>query len=156
MVWVSTFSNPESLKTCTAFSWIPSMLKSADVQKPAKGGDNQGAIYLWARLVEDSASEPRAYRLPYSEKLHEKVISALNSSRRGTRQQGTVMRRSGSGPRGAAERQHTIQCIPRAGSAAEAAALAGSSVAFALRSGYAPSVTRVSKSSTESLLRLYP
>ncbi len=97
MVWVSTFSNPESLKTCTAFSWIPSMLKSADVQKPAKGGDNQGAIYLWARLVEDSASEPRAYRLPYSEKLHEKVISALNSSRRGTRQQGTVTRRSGSG-----------------------------------------------------------
>jgi hypothetical protein len=90
VVWVSTFSNPESLKTCTAFSWIPSMLKWADVQKPAKGGDNQGAIYLWARLVEDSASEPRA------------------------------------------------------GSTAEAAALAGSSVAFALRSGYAPSVTRVS------------
>ena len=42
--------------------------------------------------------EPRAYRLPYSEKLHGQVISALDSARSGTRQLGTVTGRSGSGP----------------------------------------------------------
>ena len=74
------------------------VLISADVQEPAKGRDDQGAIYLWAKPVEGSASEPRAYRLPYSEKLHGQVISALDRSRSGTRQLGTVTGRSGSGP----------------------------------------------------------
>ena len=74
------------------------VLISADVQEPIKGRDDEGVIYLWAKAVEDPGSEPRAYRLPYSEKLHRQVVSALDSARSGTRQLGTVTGRSGSGP----------------------------------------------------------
>ena len=74
------------------------VLISADVQEPIKDRDDEGAIYLWAKPAEDSRSEPRAYWLPYSEKLHEQVISALDRSRSGTRQLGTVTGPSGSGP----------------------------------------------------------
>jgi hypothetical protein len=73
-------------------------LIAADVQEPIKGRDDKGAIYLWAKAAEDPGSEPRAYRLPYSKKLHGQVVSALDSSRKGTRQLGTVTGRSGSGP----------------------------------------------------------
>jgi hypothetical protein len=73
-------------------------LIAADVREPTKGGDDQGAIYLWAKPAEDPGSEPRAYRLAYGERLHGQVISALDSSRRGTRQLGTVTGRGSSGP----------------------------------------------------------
>jgi hypothetical protein len=74
------------------------VLISADVQEPVKGRDDEGAIYLWAKAVEDPGSEPRAYRLPYGEKLHGQVVSALDSARNGARQLGTVTGRGGSGP----------------------------------------------------------
>ncbi len=74
------------------------VLISADVQEPIKGRDDEGAIYIWAKPVEDSASEPRAYRLPYNKKLHGQVVSALDSARNGARQMGTVTGRGGSGP----------------------------------------------------------
>jgi hypothetical protein len=63
-----------------------------------EGRDDEGAIYIWAKVAEDPGSEPRAYRLAYSEKLHQQVVSALDRSRSGTRQLGTVTGRSGSGP----------------------------------------------------------
>ncbi len=74
------------------------VLISADVREPIKGRDDEGAIYLWAKPAEEPGSEPRAYRLPYSEKLHGQVISALDSARNGARQMGTVTGRGGTGP----------------------------------------------------------
>ncbi len=74
------------------------VLISVDVHEPIKGRDDEGAIYIWAKAPEDPGSEPRAYRLAYSEKLHQQVVSALDSARSGTRQMGTVTGRSGSGP----------------------------------------------------------
>ena len=61
-------------------------------------GADEGAIYLWVKAAEDPGSEPRAYRLAYSEKLHGQVVSALGRARNGARQLGAVTGRSGSGP----------------------------------------------------------
>ncbi len=68
------------------------------MHQPIKGQEEEGANYIWAKPVEDPGSEPRAYRLANSDKLHEQAAEALGSSRNGTRQMGTVTGRSGSGP----------------------------------------------------------
>lgn len=73
------------------------LLISAAVREPGKAGGDAGAIYIWARPVEDPAAEPRAYRLDYSRELHERVVAALASARDGTRQMGTVTGRGGAG-----------------------------------------------------------
>lgn len=74
------------------------VLIAAEVRDPDKGGGDEGAVYLWARPVDDPASAPRAYRLDYSRALHEQVVSALHNARGGSRQMGTVTGRSGAGP----------------------------------------------------------
>jgi hypothetical protein len=59
------------------------------------GREEEGANYIWAKVAEDPGSEPRAYRLACSDELHEQVAEALDRSRNGTRQMGTVTGRIG-------------------------------------------------------------
>lgn len=74
------------------------VLIAADVRDPDKAGSDPGAIYIWARPVDDPQAEPRAHRLDYSRELHQRVASALDSMRDGTRQMGSVTGPGASGP----------------------------------------------------------
>jgi len=53
-------------------------LIAAHVQQPNKITGDSGAIYLWLSQVENlrKNSPPRAYKLPYSDKLYEKIVVA--------------------------------------------------------------------------------
>lgn len=65
-------------------------LISAYVQEPNKATGSEGNIYLWATSVAagTDTSEPRAYRLPYSNELHQKVSAANVKLRKGLAQLG--------------------------------------------------------------------
>ena len=53
-------------------------LIAAHVQQPNKITGDEGAIYLWLAHIEDLStnSPPRAYELPYSNGLYEKIVVA--------------------------------------------------------------------------------
>jgi hypothetical protein len=53
----------------------------AQVDEPDPAAADPGRIYLWVEL---GAGAPRAYSLPYSRPLHERVQHALNALRRGS------------------------------------------------------------------------
>lgn len=65
--WPTTQQPPERFK-----------LIAAQVQQPDKVAGDEGAIYLWVTRIEDLTAygPPRAYKLPYSDLLHEVVIKA--------------------------------------------------------------------------------
>ena len=65
-------------------------LLSSEVHQPDKLTGEDGAIYLWAKEIEDITTQilPRAYALPYSNSLHEKIISAQSKIDRGIPQLG--------------------------------------------------------------------
>jgi hypothetical protein len=66
-------------------------LIAAHVQEPDKKSGTEGSIYLWARdLAAPPESAPRAYRLPFSVVLHERVVEAGTKLRRGLPQLGEV------------------------------------------------------------------
>lgn len=66
-------------------------LIAAHVQEPDKKNGFDGHIYLWARdLSAATDSEPRAYRLPFSAALHERVVEASTKLRRGLPQLGEI------------------------------------------------------------------
>ena len=73
------------------------VLISATVREPHKAGGDEGAVFIWARPVDEPRADPRAYRLDYSRELHERVLAALERARDGTRQMGAVTGRSGAG-----------------------------------------------------------
>lgn len=52
-------------------------LISAHVVQPNKETGEEGAIYLWLTEIENmtTSGEPRAYELPYSNELYEKIIN---------------------------------------------------------------------------------
>lgn len=52
-------------------------LISAHVVQPNKETGDEGAVYLWLTEIEDmkTAGIPRAYKLEYSNELHEKIIN---------------------------------------------------------------------------------
>ena len=54
------------------------LLVSTHVVQPDKETGADGAIYLWLTAIENMhrPAEPRAYRLEYSNTLHEKIIEA--------------------------------------------------------------------------------
>ena len=54
------------------------LLVSTHVTQPDKETGEDGAIYLWLTAIENMhrPAEPRAYRLEYSNALHEKIIEA--------------------------------------------------------------------------------
>jgi len=53
-------------------------LIAAHVEQADKQTGDDGAIYLWLSHIENmsATSPPRAYQLPYSDALHEKIINA--------------------------------------------------------------------------------
>jgi len=91
--WASTDSLPASFK----------LLQARIVDPHSLQGD-PGSIYLWVEaLDEDSRPSgiPRAYRLPYSEKLAEKIDHAADQIRAGHPQQGGRAADFGTGEGGA-------------------------------------------------------
>lgn len=65
--WPTTQGPPERFK-----------LVAVQVEQPDKVTGDEGAIYLWVTQIEDLTAygQPRAYKLPYSDLLHEAVIKA--------------------------------------------------------------------------------
>lgn len=65
--WPTTQQPPERFK-----------LLAAHVEQPDKASDEEGAIYLWINQIDDLTAygAPRAYKMPYSDLMHEAVIKA--------------------------------------------------------------------------------
>lgn len=65
--WPTTQQPPERFK-----------LLAAHVEQPDKASDEEGAIYLWINQIDDLTAHgaPRAYKMPYSDLMHEAVIKA--------------------------------------------------------------------------------
>ncbi len=65
-------------------------LLSTEVHQPDKLTGEEGAVFLWLKEVEDIRTHvlPRAYVLPYSSLLHERIISAQSKIDRGIPQLG--------------------------------------------------------------------
>lgn len=65
--WPTTQQPPERFK-----------LIAVHVKQPDKVSGDEGAIYLWVTQIDDLTAygPPRAYKLPYTDLLHEAVIKA--------------------------------------------------------------------------------
>ena len=65
-------------------------LIASHVQQPNKITGEDGYVYLWLTRIDDLASTnpPRAYRLDYSNELHERVINANSKLNKGIPQLG--------------------------------------------------------------------
>lgn len=65
--WPTTEQPPERFK-----------LLAAHVEQPDKAAGTEGSIYLWVTQIDDLTAygPPRAYKLPYSDLMHEVVIKA--------------------------------------------------------------------------------
>jgi hypothetical protein len=52
-------------------------LIAAQVEQPDKITGDEGAVYLWLTQIDDlsSSNPPRAYKLEYSNELHERIIN---------------------------------------------------------------------------------
>jgi hypothetical protein len=78
--WASAESLPRAFK-----------LVYARVVDPHSLEGDAGSIYLWVEALDEDhrpSGVPRAYRLPYSEKLAERIDHAVDQIRRGNPQQG--------------------------------------------------------------------
>ena len=53
-------------------------LLAAHVEQPDKASGKEGSIYLWINQIDDLTAygAPRAYKMPYSDLMHEVVIKA--------------------------------------------------------------------------------
>jgi len=86
-------------------------LVSEHVVQPDKHNDTEGAIYMWViNLAEDADRTPRAYQLPYKEKLHEDLLEAR---KRGLAQKGKRVEQSGSGGEGEPATAIKFQAMPK-------------------------------------------
>ena len=89
-----TYVSFENIKGWPAKAALPEkfVMLSGYVKEPGKRAGSEGYIYLWAlSLGEDRAGDaPRAYRLPYSPRLHKEVATAAKRQRRGIAQIGRV------------------------------------------------------------------
>lgn len=53
------------------------------IVQPGKQSGTEGAIYIWVTdLAAAAGEEPRAYRLPYIEQLHEDIVKATRKGQR--------------------------------------------------------------------------
>ena len=88
---ISFFSIPPLLGWPTS-SELPLKFKliAAEIAQPNKTTGAAGAIYLWVTQVDDldSTFPPRAYRLSYSDLLHERVLDAKIKLGKGVQQLG--------------------------------------------------------------------
>lgn len=72
------------------------VLLAAVIEEPGKtGGD--GALYVWVNALEGGrpASQPRAYRLPYSKDLHALLDEGMKKVRQGVAQMGSATPKAG-------------------------------------------------------------
>lgn len=62
------------------------------VQEPDKTGGHPGEIFLWATDLAGGSTrvEPRAYRVPFSDELHARIVEAGNKMRKGMPQIGEL------------------------------------------------------------------
>lgn len=67
-------------------------LNAVHVKQPNKITGEEGAIYLWLTEIDDleATGEPRAYRLPYSDPLYNRVNQARIKMKKGTEQMGEL------------------------------------------------------------------
>ena len=88
---VAYFSMPPLLGWPTTAD-LPAKFKlnAIYIEQPDKVTDKEGAIYLWLTEVDDleAMHEPRAYELPYSDPLYEKVNEARIKMKKGMEQLG--------------------------------------------------------------------
>ncbi len=79
MGWPSDDPLPERFRVLSAY-----------VVEPNKHLGTEGEIYLWVTDMEDdpNLAEPRAYRLPYDNERHKKIIKVIKKLRKGLPQLG--------------------------------------------------------------------
>lgn len=72
-------------------------LVAAHIQQPDKATEDAGAIYLWITDARDLAYSPapRAFRLPYSQSIHELALNARAKLNKGVAQMGEFRKDSG-------------------------------------------------------------
>jgi hypothetical protein len=77
--WPTTENPPERFR-----------LIASHVQQPNKVTGESGAVFLWLNQIDDLASNipPRAYRLEYSNELHELIINTNSKLNKGIPQLG--------------------------------------------------------------------
>ena len=88
---VTYFSLPPLLGWPTSAD-LPDKFKliAAEIRQPNKVTGDKGSIFLWVSRVDDlnSSTSPRAYKLPYSDPLHEQVLNAKIKLGKGVQQLG--------------------------------------------------------------------
>ena len=74
---ISYFSFPPLLGWPTKAE-LPKQFKliAAHVKEPDKVSGEEGEIYLWIKELTSKKTKPRAYRVPFTAELHEKVEAA--------------------------------------------------------------------------------
>jgi hypothetical protein len=82
--YAGTWYGLKQLQGWAVIDQIPDKFRlvSEYIVQPDKQRGTEGAIYVWViDLGEDAESEPRAYRLPYIEQLHEDIVTATADGR---------------------------------------------------------------------------
>lgn len=72
------------------------VMLAAFVEEPVK--KKPGALYLWVSEIKEGQEtilNPRAYKLPYSRQLHERINKALERGKDGVSQMGTAKSKKG-------------------------------------------------------------
>ena len=89
-----TYVSLESFLGWPARASLPQkfMMLAGSIDEPDEETGSRGAIYIWAVSLERDrrADNPRAYRVPYSRRLHEQVGAAKKQLRNGIVQVGEV------------------------------------------------------------------
>jgi|APCry1669189534_1035231.scaffolds.fasta_scaffold32474_2 hypothetical protein len=73
------------------------VMLAAMVEEPR--GKNPGAIYIWVNPITEGKSvlQPRAYKLPYSKRVHEQVNEGIRKGKDGVSQMGVAENKDGNG-----------------------------------------------------------
>lgn len=73
------------------------VMLAAVVEEPSQ--KQAGALYVWISAIEDGRSrmDPRAYKLPYTRRLHEQIDNGIKKGREGVSQMGSADIKAGRG-----------------------------------------------------------
>ena len=95
LFYVGSFLGIRDIKGWATEAQMPKSFRLvwAKTEEPDKRTGTRGQIYLWVQTLDDAGiidSEPRAYKLPYSLKLAEKIQSAVNKTMSGVEVDGST------------------------------------------------------------------